>query len=139
MDTLMALLAIPRRRNTAAIGTTLRIYPTVAIRAAIASRPPRMTFFIDTRSFSQPVGKAKTMGAAARSATMRPIATPSNPSLMNWSGARNTTVVNAIVRTKLMRWTRRMPAIIDKKRGDTIPVHLLNWGNGCCVPELIPN
>ena len=76
-----------------------------------------MTAFMETRSFSQPVGKEKTMGAAANRATMSPIPTPSKPSSRNRSGARKATVVTAIVRTKLRTCTRRMPAIIIKKGG----------------------
>ena len=101
MDTLMALLATPRRRNTAAIGAGLRTKPAATIASDIDRSPPRMTFFIDSRSFSQPVGKEKTIGAEAKSATMTPMATPSNPSSRNRSGARNATVVTAMVRMKL--------------------------------------
>ena len=121
MDTLRALLATPKRRNTAAIAATLRTKPTATMASDMAVSPPMMTFFIDSRSFIQPVGKEKTMGAEANRATITPMATPSNPSLRNWSGARKATVVTAIVRMKLTRWTRRMPAIISKM-GDMIPI-----------------
>ena len=47
----------------------------------IAVSPPMMTFFIDSLSFIQPVGKEKMMGAEANRATITPMATPSNPSL----------------------------------------------------------